>query len=258
MFFSGDPSRNQDLYRAVQREMERDYSPTYWFRVLRAEQLLALHRKDPVAFKKLAAEYRNELDPTLRSPHRLSVWLREADLAFQSCEDLKRAGSSRLVKALDNEAFYGFRLRKDLIGAEDPENAAYYLQASPSAMGTLAYIAFETRRLHAAMKPDGEKFVPLDVVSLVRPLDGTQRSNGMRDEGIWHCTGEVFDIDYSNLPVGQREALDFVLHDMGWMGYLGFIEESPGSGTLHIGASPSSREFFTEVFEQAVTAGKSA
>lgn len=257
LFFSGNPAHNKDLYSAVQREMERDYSPTYFFRVMRAEQLLELYKKDPAAFKKLAAEYRYEPDPAARAPHRLSVWLRETDLAFRSCEDLKSEQGKRLVRALDHEDHFGFRLRKDLIGAEDPDNAQYYLQATPAAMGTLAYIAYETRRLHAAMKPRGEKYAPLEVTSLVQPLDLVKRTAGnakARDEGLWHCSGQVFDIDYKNLPLGQREALDFVLHDLGWMGYLGFIDENQNSGTLHIGASPSARDFFTRVFQEAVNA----
>jgi hypothetical protein len=259
LFFSGNPVYNKELYSAVQREMERDYSPTYYFRVMRAEQLLKMYKSDPAGFKKLAAEYRYEPDPEARAPHRLSVWLTANDLTFQSCEDLKREQGKRLVRALDDEDFFGFRLRKDLIGAEDPDNSEYYLQATPAAMGTLAYIAYETRRLHSAMKPRGEKYTPLEVTSLVQPLDVVKRASGntkVRDEGLWHCTGQVFDIDYKNLPLGQREALDFVLHDLGWMGYLGFIDENQNSGTLHIGASPSSREFFTRVFQEAVSGKK--
>jgi hypothetical protein len=36
------------------------------------------------------------------------------------------------------------------------------------------------------------------------------------------------------------------------MGYLGFVEESQGSVALVIGASPSSRDFFTKVYQEAV------
>jgi len=41
---------------------------------------------------------------------------------------------------------------------------------------------------------------------------------------------------------------------MGWNGSLGFIEEPPGRQTMHIGCSPSSRDFFGQVFEEAQTA----
>ncbi len=256
LFFGGDPSNQRELYQAVQREMDRDFSPTYYFRVVRAEQLLQLYKKDPATFKKMAEEYRYEPDPNQRAPHRLSVWLKSKDLEYVTCEDLKRDQGKRLVRALEDEEFYGFRLRKDVIGASDPGNREYYLQASPSAIGTLAYIAFETRRLHLAMKPRGEKFVPLEVTSLVQPVDFTKRTAKARDESLWHCTGQVFDLDVRKLPSGEREALDFVLNDMGWLGYLGFVEESAGGGVLHVGSSPSSREFFTQVFQEALSESK--
>jgi len=49
MFFSCSPVWNPELYQAIGQQMQRDYSPTYWFRVERAEQLLALDRQDTAA-----------------------------------------------------------------------------------------------------------------------------------------------------------------------------------------------------------------
>jgi len=49
----------------------------------------------------------------------------------------------------------------------------------------------------------------------------------------------VFDIDYAGLPPGEQECLRFVLNDLGWDGYLGFVED--GMDSLHIGCSPASR-----------------
>src|SRR3982751_4568399 len=39
-FFSASPARNRQLYDTLHHHMERDYSPTYWFRIMRAQQLL--------------------------------------------------------------------------------------------------------------------------------------------------------------------------------------------------------------------------
>src|SRR5262249_13673399 len=39
MFFSCSPAYNRVLYQAIQQQMLRDFSPTYYFRVRRAEQL---------------------------------------------------------------------------------------------------------------------------------------------------------------------------------------------------------------------------
>jgi len=62
----------------------------------------------------------------------------------------------------------------------------------------------------------------------------------------------VFDLNYANLPPGEQEALQFVLEDMGWYGYLGFIRESATSGSYHIGAAPTARDFFSRVYQEAV------
>ena len=55
-----------------------------------------------------------------------------------------------------------------------------------------------------------------------------------------------------DLPPGERECLNFILDDMGWDGYLGFIQVT--GDTLHIGCSPASRKFFAKVFQEALEA----
>jgi hypothetical protein len=251
MFFSASPARNRELYDAIQQQMQRDYSPTYYFRILRAQQLLALYRRDPKEFTALAQQYRSEFgggaNPN-RAPHRLSVWLKRNDLSFQSCEQIRAASGKSLVRALDRPEHFGYSLN---ITPEKAADLEYFQHASPSAIGTLTYIAFETRRLFDEMKPK-EKFKPLPVVSLVAPQDYLTRLN--QRESIAHCSGQVFDIDYSSLPPKEVEALRFVLNDLGWAGYLGFVDE--GRDSLHIGCSPTSREFFAGIFQEAL--GKKA
>jgi hypothetical protein len=248
MFFSCSPVWNRELYQAVEQQMQRDYSPTYYFRVTRAEQLLALYRKDPPAFLTLSAEYKSDFVTSGRAPHRLSVWLKRDDLVFHSGDDVRLDAGKRLVRALDRPAFFGYSLN---LAPDSQANLEAYSQASPAAVGTLMYIAFETRRLHEALKAKGEKFVPLPVSSLVESQD-TARDPGR--EALSHSSGQVFDVDYSGLPPGELECLRFVLDDLGWDGYLGFIDE--GRDSLHIGCSPSTREFFTTIFHEA--AGKNA
>ena len=245
MFFSASPAWNRELYEAIQQQMLRDYSPTYYFRIMRAEQLLDLYRRDPDEFTSLAQQYRSEFVTAGRAPHRLSVWLKRDDLVFRSCDDIRADLGRRLARALDWPEYLGYRLS---ITADLPANLEYFSQASPAALGTLTYVAFETRRLYEEMNPKGERFQPLSVTSLVEPEDFVRQS-GER-EALYHCSGQVFDIDYSGLPPGELECLRFVLSDLGWDGYLGFVEE--GRDNLHIGCSPTSRDFFTTVFQEAV------
>lgn len=238
MFFSGNPARNRALYEAVRQQMDRDYSPTYWFRVIRAQQLLALYRRNPVEFSMLAAEYRSEFSGS-RAPHRLSVWLKRNDLMFRSVADIQsELGRNVLARAFDRPSYFGYALDLPRGGAAEAHRAA---------IGALTYIAYETRILHQRMAPPGESFQPLAVVALVEPEEYASQAG--KPEALAHASGQVFDIDYSNLPPGQRECLRFVLDDLGWGGYLGFVEE--GSGRLHVGCSPGAREFFSYIFEQA-------
>lgn len=247
MFFAASPALHRDLFEAVQFHMQRDYSPTYWFRVMRAQQLLKLYEKDPKEFKSLIADYRNDANPQRRADHRLVVWLKGADLLYRNCDDLRRAEGKDLVHVFENPEFYGFSFdRSDLIST-DPANRALYEQASPSTLGTLVYIAFETRRLFDAMRPKDEKFVPLEVTDLVNTADQESHEHG--PDFPAHCTGQVFDLSTTNLPPGERECLNFILEEIGWDGYLGFIQES--GDTMHIGCSPSSRDFFAQVYQDA-------
>ena len=246
MFFSSNPAWNRELYDATQQQMQRDYSPTYWFRIRRAEQLLALYRKDPAEFARLAQSYKSDFVPTVRAPHRLSVWLKKDDLVYRSSDDIRAALGQKLVKALNRPDYFGYevKLPADL-------DSEYLTEASPSAIGTLAYISFETRRLYEEMGNKGP-FRPLVVTALVEP-ENYARQKG-KPEALAHCSGHVFDIDYSALPPAELECLRFVLSDLGWEGYLGFVED--GMDSLHIGCSPGAREFFTQVFQEA--AGKAA
>ncbi len=247
MFFAASPAHHPELYQALQREMQRDYSPTYWFRIQRAGQLLALYREDPAAFRELAEEYRNPIHPQRRAADRLAIWLKAHDIFYRSPDDLRRASGDGLAKVLDDPEFFGFALPE----IADGPNRDLYLQDSPAAIGTLLYLAFETRRLFEELKPKGERFVPLQVAELVgtteRPAEGGTLL--VDPEFPEHSTGQVFDIDRSNLPRGERECLNFTLDDMGWGGYLGFIQVT--GDTVHIGCSPASREFFAAVFAEA-------
>ena len=104
MFFAANPARHAELYEALQREMQRDYSPTYWFRIKRAEQLLALYQEDPAAFRELAEEYQNPIHPQRRAADRLMIWLKSHDIFYRSPDDLRQACGKRSRKSLGRSA----------------------------------------------------------------------------------------------------------------------------------------------------------
>lgn len=251
VFFGCNPVWNRELCGALRAQMDRDYSPTYWFRVMRAEQLVSMYRDEPTEFKDLAEEYRYSAAPALRAPDRLSAWLKPQDLVYGTGDVIRSETGSKLVSAPDDPDWFGYRVNGHAVSAEA---ANWRVKALPSTIGTMAYIAFETRRLFEALRP-GEAFVPLEATALVLPKipDGTYDGlPGARM--VDHASGQVFDLAVSGLPAGEWECLQFVLDDLGWNGSLGFIEEPPGKQTLHIGSSPSSRDFFAQVFEEVQAA----
>jgi hypothetical protein len=244
MFFSCTPTWNRELYLAIQQQMLRDYSPTYYFRIQRAAQLLALYRQDPEELTALQVEYKNRFASGPRAPHRLSAWLRPDDLIYRTEEDIRANPGDRLIKAPDSAGYLGYSLRIPLLES----SVANLSQAAPAALGTLTYIAFETRRLFEERNSATETFLPLPVVALVEPADFA-RQEPSQHEAFAHSSGQVFDIDTARLPAGELESLRFVLDDLGWSGYLGFVED--GADRLHIGCSPDSREFFTNIWQEA-------
>jgi hypothetical protein len=202
----------------------------------------------------LFAAHRNQDKPEQRAGYRLMVWLKSEDFSVQSTDDLRSPGT-HLVRLMDDPAYYGFQIDRN-IGSDARAHQSYFWQASPSAAGTLLYIAYETRRLFDLSKPKHEKFVPLEVADLVYPADYRGRLQGSAGESATdftaHTTGHVFDISLARLGPRQRECLRFVLDEMGWDGYLGFSQETPSADMLHVGCSPSSRDFFTQVYEDAI------
>jgi len=230
--------------------MERDYSPTYYFRIQRAEQLLKLYEDNPVEFKRLFTEYRYRVNPDQRAPHRLTVWLKPDDCLYRTVEDLRREAGASLAKAFNEPKAFGFTLGPSL-GADDPKNRVFYLQATPATVGTIVYILYETHRLYDSMKVKNEKWTPLEVMSMVRPLSSEEKTVDPKAELPSHCSGQVVDLNLAGVGPGQREALEFVLEDLGYQGYLGFVREPANSSTVHVGAAPAARAFFEKVYQEA-------
>ena len=92
----------------------------------------------------------------------------------------------------------------------------------------------------------------------MEPLDYEERiaRRGMALKGEMpaHCSGQVFDIGLSNLPPGAREALDFVLDDLGWQWLCRFRARKRHADVIHVGAAPTARDFFAKIYQEAVNA----
>ncbi|MFZ2149994.1 MAG: transglycosylase SLT domain-containing protein [Minisyncoccia bacterium] len=265
LFFLNHPSFNSKIYHKIRYHMGRDWSPTYWFRVVAAAELFDLYQTEPAKFKKLARRYRENVNVKGEVPSRMWFWLTKKDLIYKNLRDLnpRDGGGKGLEPLFEEPDYFGFKLRTSgngPIAEKDLENQELYLQNSPAAHGALLTVAFETRRLHVKLYPK-EEFVPLDVTSLVRHLEYQEllkkgKIVNARTAFPTHTSGQVFDVSYLYLPKGERRCLTFILEDLEHYGYLSFIEEVTGSRTFHVTVSPSSRQFFSQVFEDARSEAK--
>ena len=123
-----------------------------------------------------------------------------------------------------------------------PDYLGYALQLAPDAPARASRRRPSAPSSISPSKPGGssrrpipnQEFVPLPVASLVESADDDRRAG--RPEALAHSSGQVFDIELSSLPPAELECLRLVLDDLGWDGYLGFVEE--GRSRMHIGCSP--------------------
>ncbi len=256
VFFGNTPEWRKDLYELIGKDMEKDYGPTYYFCVRKGEELLALYRHDPNAYKTLASHYTNPINPNERALNRLWVWNMPKDM-FQLNSDLAEARGKRLVTVPEWTEFFSYTLRTngpEAIGEKDPEHRQLFLQDPPDDIGALEYVAFETRRFWEATHPKGEKdFVALEITALVRSLEYQKllaKNPNSHTQFPTHCVGAV-DISYLRLPKWEVKCLQFVIQDMGWDESLGYFLESTARKTLHFGTSPGRRDFFIRVYQEA-------
>ena len=92
----------------------------------------------------------------------------------------------------------------------------------------------------------------------------------LQREGLSHCSGQVFDIDYSGLPPDELECLRFVLNDLGWEVWPGGLEQAlhaaarlgrpvlvteNGIADAHDTIRPRALVSFVEAMHRAITAG---
>jgi hypothetical protein len=263
LFFLNSPGHNPELFALLQRDLDQDYGPTYWFRVMRAEQLLNLYRVNRVEYKELMDRNRSTVPGAEKAESRLETWY-SLDGSYQSVTDLKAAiASGKLVRPPSDPAYFSYALRMDGpagIGSQDPANRELYATDPPAVIGALLYVASETRRAwEQSPHPVGEQFVPLEVTSMVRTAQYQKllnRVNGnSRTTFPSHTLGAV-DVSFAKLSRSEETALHFVLEDLGFEEDIGYFNEHKAQKTMHFMPSPKQASFFREIYDEATTSSK--
>ena len=73
MFFAASPAFHRDLYEAIQRHMQRDYSPTYWFPSSSECNRIRRHMAIPHHVRKMRRSEHNRL-----AFYKIDCWYNES------------------------------------------------------------------------------------------------------------------------------------------------------------------------------------
>jgi hypothetical protein len=260
LFFLNSPGHNPELFALLQKDLDQDYGPTYWFRVMRAEQLLNLYRTNRVEYKALMDRNRSMVPGAEKAGSRLETWYSLAE-SYQSPDDLRAAiASGKLVRPPSDAAYFSYALRMDGpagIGSQDPVNRQLYNTDPPAVIGALIYVASQTHRVwEQSPHPAGERFAPLEVTSMVRTTAYQKLLNKVNRNSVTefpsHTVGAI-DVSFAKLSRSEETALHFVIEDLGFEEDIGYFNEHKAQKTMHFMPSPMKADFFRAVYAEAIT-----
>lgn len=180
LYFDCSPKHHVLQYRAVQKYMDRDWGPTYFFRIKAAERLIQMYRNDRAQFDATWRSMRyqrllEDHEPDRVVPHRMDAWYGKKDVRFGTRAALETAEKGTAAQPAwlhpvpkDHvEGFFGYHLRTrpdegGRIAEKDMEHQKSYLYLGKPAAGCLFYLANEYRKMF------GFGGHPIEVTTLVR------------------------------------------------------------------------------------------
>jgi hypothetical protein len=241
VFFDSSPVRNIAAHQLL-RQLGDD-SPTYYWRVLAAREIMRLYRDDPDELRRLALLHRAKAsaEEVLHPP--------DDTERFADGDDLERAWEERLLQRLPDDVAAS-RLRvdprmgelADALGA--PRSLYRGLRAE--ALATLLYIGRQVHALSGASRP-------LTVTSTVRDEAYQQLLREANVEATrnysLHTTGYSFDILRRYEPGGtQASSFQFVLDRLTARGLIAWVREP---AAIHVTVSSDADALVRALLEEA-------
>ena len=241
VFFDSSPVRNIAAHQLLQRL--GDDSPTYYWRVLAAHEIMRLYRDDPDELARLAALHRAKAsaEEALHPP--------EETARFGTPGDLRQAWDDRLLQQLPEDAG-AFHLRLDPRMGELADRLgvprALYRGLRAEALATLLYIGLQVHALSGASQP-------LTVTSTVRDEEYQRLLREANVEATrnysLHTTGYAFDILRRYEPGGaQASSFQFVLDRLTARGLIAWVREP---AAIHVTVSSDAAVLVPALLEEA-------
>lgn len=240
VYFDTAPDRNIAAHRLLARL--GDDSPTYYWRLLAAAEIMRLHRDDPA---RLA-----ELDNLHKAKASAEEVLHPATTTtrFADPSDLERAWRTHLLQALPDDP-------RGLWVTVDPEMGelasrldqpqALYRGLRAEALAALVYIGARVYALSGVPSP-------LEVTSTVRDESYQRLLRAGNPEATrnysLHTTGFAFDIRRRYGSDAQAQAFQFVLDDLRDRGLIAWVREP---AAIHITVSSEASVLVRAMLEAA-------
>ncbi len=217
VFFDTTPDRNGEAH-ALLTQLGDD-SPTYYWRVLAAQEIMRLYREDSERLQELDLLHaaKGSAEEALHPPFETE--------RFADANDLQQAWNENVLQSLpDDPARLGFTVDRTMgeLAQELGQPRELYRGLRAEALATLVYIGTRVQALSAATQP-------LQVTSAIRDdayQDLLRSGNSEAAQGYsLHTTGFAFDVRRRYESGRQAQAFQFLLDDLTARNLIAWVRE---------------------------------
>ena len=238
VFFDSTPADHVDAYGLLARL--GDDSPTYYWRVLAAEEIMRLYRDDRARLGELDLLHaaKGSAEEVLHPPA-----LTER---FADATELSRAWENHTLQPLPTDPQLVWFAIDPTMGELAPRRGrpkALYRGLRTEALALLVYMA---ARVHAL----SDATHPLQITSAVRDEEYQSSLRAGNPEAAvgysLHTTGFAFDVRRSYESAAQARAFQFVLEDLTARGLIAWVREP---AAIHVTVSSEADELVAALLE---------
>jgi len=240
VFFDSTPTSHVAAYRLLGRL--GDDSPTYYWRVLAAGEIMRLSRDDPARLGELdlLQTAKGSAEEVLHPPSQTE--------RFADGSDLQHAWDAHTLQPLPNDpGRLSFAVDPTLgeLASRLGRPRALYRGLRPEALAVLVYLS---ARVHAASGATQ----PLEITSAVRDDEYQSLLRAGNREATpgysLHTTGFAFDVRRRYESAAQARAFQFVLDDLTARGLIAWVREP---AAIHVTVSSDATKLVSAMLEPA-------
>jgi hypothetical protein len=239
VFFDTAPDRNGEAHRLLARL--GDDSPTYYWRVLAAREIMRLYRDDPDRLQELDLLHgaKASAEEVLHPPSETE--------RFADAVDLQRAWDEDTLHPLPNDpARLGFAIDRGMgeLATKLGQPRELYRGLRAESLALLVYVAGRVKELSGASQP-------LRITSTLRDEAYQELLRDGNPEATHgyslHTTGYAFDVARRYESGEQSQAFQFLLDDLTARGLIAWIREPTA---IHITVAAAAEELVPLVLER--------